>query len=510
MTSNRSRELRRRKCRIDDRLRDREWEGQALPMFTRTPLHFDLAQRDRALATGGIGVVHELAKQVGLFESIDRRVHVLKAHKPYHESDHALNFAYSALCGGQTIEDLELLRKNEAYLDLLGAQRIPDPTTAGDFCRRFTIDAVAELQAAINESRLRVWARQPEAFFAKATIDFDGTYVATDGERREGVDINYKGEWSYHPLVASLANTREPLEIENRRGNRPSHEGAAEMADRTIALVRKAGFRSVLLRGDTAFSQSQHLDRWHEDGVEFIFGYAANTPLVMQAANLPNASWTPLKRKKRGSGSELQRSPRENHRKAIVEERGYKNLRLEREDVAEMRYQPSACSREFRMVVLKKTIEVRRGQLELEPETVFFFYITNRDADSPSAVVLQANQRCNQENLLAQLKGGVHSLRAPVDTLVANWAYMVMTAIAWSLKAWLALVLPTKGRWSERREEERDRVLKMEFRTFLNWMIRIPAQVLRTGRRTVVRFLGWTPLLAALLRGSDAVRAMRC
>ncbi|MBK9386626.1 MAG: transposase [Planctomycetes bacterium] len=168
---------------------------------------------------------------------------------------------------------------------------------------------MAELQAAINESRLRVWARQPEAFFAKATIDFDGTYVATDGERREGVDINYKGEWSYHPLVASLANTREPLEIENRRGNRPSHEGAAEMADRTIALVRKAGFRSVLLRGDTAFSQSQHLDRWHEDGVEFIFGYAANTPLVMQAANLPNASWTPLKRKKRGSGSELQRSP---------------------------------------------------------------------------------------------------------------------------------------------------------------------------------------------------------
>ncbi|MBK9386497.1 MAG: hypothetical protein IPN34_16920 [Planctomycetes bacterium] len=124
--------------------------------------------------------------------------------------------------------------------------------------------------------------------------------------------------------------------------------------------------------------------------------------------------------------------------------------------------------------------------------------------------MLQANQRCNQENLLAQLKGGVHSLRAPVDTLVANWAYMVMTAIAWSLKAWLALVLPTKGRWSERREEERDRVLKMEFRTFLNWMIRIPAQVLRTGRRTVVRFLGWTPLLAALLRGSDAVRAMRC
>ena len=143
MKNNRSRELCRRKSRIAYRLRDREWEDQPRPMFTRSPLHFEVAQRDRALSTGGIGVIHELAKRFGLFESIDRRVHLLKVHKPYHESDHVLNFAYSALCGGQTIEDLELLRTNEAYLDLLGAQRIPDPTTAGDFCRRFTIDAVA-------------------------------------------------------------------------------------------------------------------------------------------------------------------------------------------------------------------------------------------------------------------------------------------------------------------------------------------------------------------------------
>jgi hypothetical protein len=509
VTSSRSQALRRSKARIDQRLASRAWEGGERPTFTRTPLKFEVAHRDRAVSSGGIGVIHELAKQVGLFENIERRVRVLRAHKPYHESDHVLNFAYSALCGGQTIEDLELLRKNGAYLDLLGAQRIPDPTTAGDFCRRFTPDAVAELQAAIGESRLRVWAKQSPAFFAKATIDFDGTYVATEGECKEGVDINYKGEWSYHPLVASLANTREPLEIENRRGNRPSHEGAAEMADRQIAFVRKAGFRSVLLRGDTAFSQSQHLDRWHADGVEFVFGYAASTALVMQAAGLPKSVWRLLERKNREAGSGPKRAPRTNHREAIVEERGYKNLRLECEEVAEMRYRPTACAREYRMVVLKKTIDVTCGQLQLEPDTEFYFYITNIEEDSPTAIVRQANQRCNQENLLAQLKGGVHSLRAPLNTLVANWAYMVMTSIAWSLKAWLALVLPTKGRWGERHEEERDRVLKMEFRTFLNWMIRIPAQVLRTGRRTIVRFLGWSPLLGALLRGSDVVRVMR-
>jgi Transposase DDE domain group 1 len=510
VTSNRSRELRRRKSRIAYRLRDREWEAQARPMFTRTRLNFDVAQRDCAVSMGGLGVMHELAKRVGLFESIDRRVHLLKVHKPYHESDHVLNFAYNALSGGQTIEDLELLRNNEAYLDMLGAPRIPDPTTAGDFCRRFTEETVGELQFAIHEARLRVWAQQPASFFEQAIIDFDGTYVATEGGCKAGVDINYKREWGYHVLVASLASTREPLEIENRRGNRPSHEGAAAMADRTIARVREAGFRSVLLRGDTAFSQTQHLDRWNDEDVHFVFGYAQYENLVMQAVVLPDAAWRVLERKGGGDDAAKRRKPREKHREAIVVEREYKNLRLELEEVAEMRYRPTECAREYRMVVVKKTIDVRRGQLQLEPDTEFFFYITNLETQSPNDIVLLANQRCNQENLLEQMKGDVHALRAPVDTLVANWAYMVMTAIAWSLKAWLALVLPTNGRWGQHREEERNRLLRMEFRTFLNWMIRIPAQVLRTGRRTIVRYLAWTPLLAALLRGSDIVRAMRC
>lgn len=510
MSNNRSRELRRRKDRIDHRLRPISWEAQSTPMFTRTRLNFEVSQRDRAVAVGGLAVMHELAKEVGLFESIDRHLHLLKVHKPYHESDHVLNIAYNALCGGQTIEDLELLRNNEVYLDLLGAQRIPDPTTAGDFCRRFTTTAVGELQAAINETRMRVWAQQPAAFFDQARIDFDGTYVVTDGERKEGVDINYKGEWSYHPLIASLANTGEPLEIENRRGNRPSHEGAAAMADRNIVRVREAGFRSVLLRGDTAFTQAEHLDRWDADGVHFLFGFAQFENLVMHAAGLKEEAWTVLERRPAKRGAQKPRTPRKNHREAIVEQREYLNQRLQREDVAEFEYQPTKCKRAYRCIALRKTIGRTRGQETLWPEYEFYFYITNLVTETPAEVVLLANQRCNQENLIEQMKGGVRALRAPVDTLVSNWAYMVMTAIAWNLKAWFALLPPTKGRWSLQRAEERNRILKMEFRTFLNWMIRIPAQVLRTGRRTIVRFLGWTPLLPALLRGSDVVRVMRC
>ena len=164
-----------------------------------------------------------LAQQVGLVDAIDRRLHLLQLHCPYHESDHVLNFAFNALCGGTCLQDMELRRNDECYLDSLGAETIPDPTTAGDFCRRFRTESdVRALLDAIDDARLDLWRRQSGKFFAEAVLDFDGTLVITDGECKEGMDISYKGEWGYHPLIASLANTGEVLSIVNRSGNRPS------------------------------------------------------------------------------------------------------------------------------------------------------------------------------------------------------------------------------------------------------------------------------------------------
>ena len=155
------------------------------------------------------------------------------------------------------------------------ARRIPDPTTAGDFCRRFTPADIDTLQDVFNDVRRRVWRQQPDDFFALATIDLDGTLVATTGQCKQGMDIAYDGTWGYHPLVLSLANTGEVLWLLNRPGNRPSHEGAAAAVDRAVAMCRQGGFRKVLLRGDTDFSQSEHLDGWHADGIQFLFGYDA-------------------------------------------------------------------------------------------------------------------------------------------------------------------------------------------------------------------------------------------
>jgi len=504
VSKSRRQKLINRKRRIEYRLRDKRWRAQPKPMFTASNIHYDLSDRMRGLDTGGIGAMHRLARHTGLIEEIDRRLELLKVHLPYHESDHVLGIAYNILCGGTCLEDIELRRNNEVYLDALGAQRIPDPTTAGDFCRRFDeVSKIESLMAAINETRLGVWREQPEPFFEEAKIDADGTLAPTSGECKEGMDISYKGVWGYHPLVVSLANTGEPLYLVNRSGNRPSHEGAAARFDQALDLCRRGGFRKITFRGDTDFTQTRDLDRWDEEGVRLVFGCDAKQNRVECAESLSRRAWKRLDRRPKYEVMTEERDRPANVKEAKVVEREYKNLRLLSEDVAEFDYSPTACKKSYRMVVVRKNLTVEQGAWRLFDEIRYFFYITN-DREAPAAeIVFDANDRCNQENLIAQLHSGVRATKMPVDNLLSNWAYMVMASLAWTLKAWFALLLPEQGRWAEMYGREKRAVLRMEFRTFLNLFLRVPAQVVRTSRRILFRLLSWNPWQHVFLRGVD-------
>ena len=156
-------------------------------MFAATNIRVELADKVRAIGVGGIGLMHQLAGEIGLVEAIDRRVHLFKIHLPYHESDHVLNLAYNALCDGTRLEDIELRRNDEDYLDALGTARIPDPTTAGDFCRRFDEADIRSLYAGRRRrTPERLGATAQRSSSTRATIDMDGTLVVTTGECKRG------------------------------------------------------------------------------------------------------------------------------------------------------------------------------------------------------------------------------------------------------------------------------------------------------------------------------------
>jgi hypothetical protein len=405
------------------------------------------------------------------------------------------------------MQDMELRRNDPAFLNALGAARIPDPTTAGDFCRRFDAAKINLLQDVFDDTRVSLWRQQPQHFFDQARIDVDGSLVGTTGECKRGMDMAYDCTWGYHPLIVSLANTREVLRLVNRSGNRPSHEGAAIALDSAIATCWRGGFRSVLLRGDTDFSQTQHLDRWHADPrVRFIFGYDCLPNLRTRAEQLPDTAWSKLDRPPRYTVKTEPRHKPDRVKDRIVRERGYEVLRLKGEDVAEFDYQPTACSRPYRMIVIRKSIAKEEGGVWLLDLYRYFFYITNDTELAPADIVYLANDRCHQENLIEQLKNGPRSLHAPLDTLESNWAYMVMTALAWNLKAWAALRLPETGRWQEKYRAEKAWLLGLEFKAFLHVMIKIPCQMLRQARGVVFRVLNYNPHLPLFFRLAQTLR----
>lgn len=491
--------LMKRKRRLAKRLELKQYEDQPKAMLKQTAIAYEMGERVEAMGYGGIGAVHNLVVKLGMDKALNERLKLLKIHVPYHESDHILSIAYNVMSGGRCLEDMDRLRNDENYMNSLGAERIPDPTTAGDFLRRYDETAIGEMQEVINETRKKVWRKQDAEFLGEGIIEADGTICKTQGEKKEGMDMSYKGIWGYAPLVVSLANTNEVLYVVNRSGNEGSASGAAEYMDKAIGHV--AGeFKKVWVRGDTDFSMTGKLDGWDERGVKFVLGYDAKQNLQKKADEIGESEWRRLERPARYEVKTKERRRRENVKEEIVRQRGYKNIKLESEQVAEFDYKPVACKKRYRMVVLRKNLSVEKGEEVLFDEIRYFFYITNDREKTADEVVFFANDRCNQENLIGQLKSGINALRAPSDSLVSNWAYMAIASLAWNLKAWYGLMVESKKASRE--------IVRMEFKRFLLNFIQIPCQVLKTGRRLVCRILSYNQYLETFFKTYEQIKSI--
>ena len=218
------------------------------------------------------------------------------------------------------------------------------------------------------------------------------------------------------------------------------------------------------------------------------------------AEDLPAQAYHFLERDPRYVIKTVPREKPERVKPEIVKERGFKAIHLLEEMIAEFAYRPVACKKSYRVVVLRKRLGIDRGKKRVSEEYRYFFYITNDRDLSAEEVVFSANDRGDQENRIAQLKGGVHALTTPVDNLVSNWAYMVMASLAWSLKAWSALLVPVSPRHEAKHKAEKRTLLRMEFATYCAAFIQMPCQIVRGGRRLLYRMLSWNPWQGVFLR----------
>ncbi len=261
---------------------------------------------------------------------------------------------------------------------------------------------------AFNQSRRRVWKpQQPAEFFAEAILDADGTIVPSDSEGKQGMDFfAYIGQYGYHPLLISLANTAEPLFLFNRSGNRPSQELADVYLDKAGHRFAAAGLPQDPDAGATPSSPRPSI--WiggterRPTSVSFSAAYESHTSLEARADELPANAYSLLKRPQQHQIKTTPREKPERVKQEIVRERGYETVHLLEEMIAEFEYQPVACKKSYRMIVLRKLVAVDKGQMRLFEEYRYFFYITNdRQDDGQTGCGSRRDDRCDQENQIA-------------------------------------------------------------------------------------------------------------
>lgn len=442
----------------------------------RSPKLHARVEASESTALGGLALAAGLVARLRVAQSIDERLSLLHSRRPYHESDHVLTHVYNLFVGGSAIEDIADLQQSEPVRRMLGAARIPDPSTAGDFLRRFDRKSIASLDEAIDEAQERAWKRRyGNRRCALGIVDLDSHVRHVYGNQKEGADFTYKGGFGYHPLVISLAETQECLRLVNRSGNKTSAEGAAdELAGLVPLLARR--FEKVLVRGDSAFARQDIFDVCDENGLSFAMVSGAQQNFAALAEGLDERCWRRFQETAASSTPEGKTRRRgRNLRRLRARRRGKRDLRLEKQWLAEIDYTPARSEKTYRLIIRKQRIE-ESEQGELFELWRYRYVLTNLPRSvSTEEVVRQTYRRCDQENVIEQLQNGVAAMRMPTGSFLANYAHLVCARLAHNLKSWLAmLALPGE-------------VARWEWKRFRKAFVYVAATLVRSARQNILR-----------------------
>ena len=460
--------------------RDREIEtGRGGRVLRHGKLHAELGG-ETATARGGLALAVGVARRIRLPSVLDKHLNLLRVHRPYTEADHVLTHAYNLFSGGECIEDIAALQTCPTARAIMGADAIPDPTTAGDFLRRFDEDSLQDLDRAIDEAQSEVWQRRWKNKKQRAAhIDLDSHLHQVYGHKKEGTDFCRKGYLAYHPLVISLAGTGECLRLINRPGNVNDAQDADLHLDPVMDLVG-ARFEEVVVRGDSKFFNQKIFDVVEKHRQKFAVVAPAFQNLKDDAAALPEKAWKPFRPRPhhRPCEESKRRQRRPNHRASRVEAHDKRDLKLEKQWVAEFDYMPKRSKKTYRVVVRRQKITERMVGGELFDLWRYRFAMTNIRDRSATEILHFTYKRCDQEKTIEQLQNGIAAMRMPTGGAMANAAFLTIARLANNLKPWIAQL----ARLGE--------VIRWSWKRFRHHFVYVAARVVHTGRRAVLRILG--------------------
>jgi Transposase DDE domain. len=358
---------------------------------------------ERLTSHAGVVLLQDFARRLGVAQVLDEELGVKTRERGYPESEAVGSLVYNTILGGTCLSDLEVLRGDQGTQELLGAERVLAPTTAGEFLRKFAIGDVHDLQR-VN---LRLQARvRPRQTATTCTIDLDSSIYEQASTHKEGSTKAYNGEIGYHPLFAFWAEEGELLFSHLRRGSAHTVRNAVWFLRQTRKRLPAGATRK--LRADSGF-YSKAVVAWCEQaGSTFTITADQTEPLLQAIAALPDRRWRPLPE-------------------------------YDRADVAELRYQPVGWGQPYRYVVNRELAEKKSGELYWQ----YHVLVTNNEGEPAATVMVWHLQHADMENAIKEHKSGFGLEKLPTQKFHANWAYLLIGQIAFNLVAWFKrVVLP--------------------------------------------------------------------
>jgi hypothetical protein len=417
--------------------------------------------RQQITAHAGLVLIRELASRIGLPELFDRVVTVKERRRGYSPSQQVLALCETLIAGGECLDDVALLRADAAQARLRG-HALPDPTTLGRFLRRFSLGHLGQLNRALDELFARV---HPLLDRETVTLDLDATYVETHAPvgSRQGARGTYAGKVAWHPLLCFVAGTGEWLHAKLRNGHAAASTGAIGFLRECLRRLPAA--TRVHLRADEGFFGQGFLAELERRSVTYAIGAPLLASVRARISEIREHDWQPSSYR---TGSE----------------------------VASLSWKPKTWAKERRFVVRRDPVEPGE-QLSLEGrEWHYWALVTNDEERSADELESWHRAKANVENRIKEAKLGLGLDNLPSQRFHANWAYLLITLIAYNLLSWLKLLaLPMAERQSYAK--------RLRFR-----FIAVAASVGRSGRRLVIRLQAAHPHLASFIEALTRLRAL--
>ena len=432
-------------------------------------------------ANSGMFLIAELVKKLGVLEKLSE-LNIFQR-KKIGEAVHILTLVINQHTGGDAILDTQYVEKDGALRTLFGDIHIPAPHTSGDFLERFTEHSVERLRRILHKMQEKQLKRLSKRFGRKIIISLDSTVYEVYGDCKENSSTSYKNIFGYHPLLLHIHNTGELLDIIFRTGSDFTSTGADEMLRYNIERL-KSFFDEIILLADAGFFEKSVIDVCEEYGVNFIITSETNAPIRRRLTDSELLWLKSNNEKKQGNRDTKHRDSHtfnyrlESLKESLKKRNKYLKIRGELE-AAEFEHTVPSWEVKYRFIYKRQRIIIkdlsRQSNLFEETEEYFYHgYITNIYDKPIEEIIDLIDSRGHQENFIKDFKRGLGTVHIPTKHFFGNYAYFLISMLAWNLKYWLLYIIEPE--------------LQIYWKRFRYVFIKVGAQIVKSGRYVIIRF----------------------